>query len=310
MSEQTSSKDINFKDFKSGFITFVGRPNAGKSTLINALVKQKVAITSNMPQTTRHLLRAVLTTNNMQAIFIDTPGIHKPIDTLGKKLNDSTYLGLSEIDIVVMIIDVTKPIGKGDKLIINRIKNIKAKKFCIFTKIELSNNDEFQSQKNKACQLLDWDEIVFVSAFKNTNIDNLLNCFYENLSWGHPWYDKDTICDQTDEVIISEIIREKAILNLKEEVPHSVGVEIDSVEWKDKTDLLKIYATIYIETPSQKKILIGRGGRVIKKIGIESRIDIEGYFKKKVYLDLSVKIKKHWRKDINQIIRFGYGNEI
>lgn len=296
----------NQDKFKSGFVALVGRPNAGKSTLLNTIIGSKVAITSNVVQTTRHRIRAILNKDYMQTIFVDTPGLHKPIDVLGQELNEGVYQALSDCDIVCMLIDSNTNIGKGDLWVANKIKKLKCKKICVLSKIDLISNDQKMLQISNIENLLQWDSIVCLSSYNNYNIDALINEIYGFLPVGPLWFPKDVNTDQPLEVLIAEYIREKILRNVFDEVPHSVGLEIEQIDYQKNKNLYKIYANAYVEKKSQKGILIGKNGSAIKKISCEARTDLEKLLSAKVFLDIEVKIKKDWRKDYNQIRKFGY----
>ena len=293
--------------FKSGFVTFIGRPNAGKSTLLNALMGKKVAITSQTPQTTRHRLRAVLTTDDYQMVFVDTPGIHKPHDALGEELNASALKALEDVDIVAMLIDATAPIGAGDEWVANQLANVPGPKICVITKMDIATPEQVDQQRVAAMGLAEWDAMVGLSSVSGYNLDAFLEEVAHFLPFGPAWFPADMETDQPIEVIIAEFIREKILLHFRDEVPHAIGVQVESMEYDRKRDLQSIYAYVYVEHESQKGIIIGKQGRAIKAIGTEAREDLEQLLGGKVFLDLRVKVKQNWRKDANQIRRFGYG---
>ena len=273
-------------DFKSGFVTLVGRPNAGKSTLLNTIMGKKIAITSNTAQTTRHRFRAVHTTDDMQMIIVDTPGLHKPQDALGEELNTSAIKALEDVDVVAMLIDASKPIGRGDEWVAAQVRAAKGSaKICVLSKSDLASDAEISAQREAAEKLCDWDAMVALSAETGRNVD----AFVEEV-----------------EVMVAEFIREKILRNFFDEVPHAIGVAVEEMEF-EKPNLYRIYAVIYVERDSQKGIIIGKRGAAIKRIGTEARKDLELLLGAKVFLDLSVKVRKNWRRDANQIRRFGYG---
>lgn len=296
-------------NFKSGFVSLIGRPNAGKSTLLNAIVEKKIAITTDVVQTTRHRIKAILNKNNMQAIFVDTPGLHKPKDVLGQELNASVFHALNDVDIVAVLFDASKKIGSGDKWIIDKISKQACHKICVLSKCDLVGDNQKILQLNKLHNLLNWDAIVCLSSVKKYNIDAFIEEIYNFLPAGPAWYSKNEITDQSTENMICEYIREKTISNVYDEIPHSIGVLIDDYYFDNKKKIYKIYANIYVEKDSQKGILLGKDGATIKKIGIEARHDLEKLLDSKVFLELIVKLKKNWRKDYNQVRRFGYTSE-
>ncbi|WP_350454610.1 GTPase Era [Slackia heliotrinireducens] len=297
--------------FKSGFVTLVGRPNAGKSTLINAVVGHKVAITSNTAQTTRHRFSAIVTRDDMQIIMVDTPGLHKPHDALGQELNTSAIKAMEDVDVVAMLIDCSKPIGRGDEWVAAQVNEVHAPhKILILTKADLVEPKVIEEQMKAAKKLARWDEIVVLSAKTGKNVSGFEEAVATWLPEGPKWFPDDMDTDQPLEVIVAEFIREKILRSFRDEVPHSIGVVTEDMQYERKKDLYKIYATIYVERDSQKGIIIGKGGQAIKQIGIEARKDLEQLLGCGVYLDLNVKIKKNWRRDLNQIRRFGYGEGI
>lgn len=295
------------ENFKSGFVTLLGRPNAGKSSLLNAIMGKKLAIASSTAQTTRHRFRAVYTTDEYQLIIVDTPGVHKPHDALGEELNTTALKSLEGIDVAAFLLDAHEPLGRGDEWVIQELNKVKTNKILVISKIDLVSEEELATQRMKACDIADWDAIVEVSSLENINIDEFLYEVQRFLPEGPLWFPADMETDQPLEVIIAEFIREKILFNAYDEVPHAVGVVVDEILYNRRKNLQQIYATVYVERDSQKGILIGKGGESIKKVGTEARQDLEVLLNKKVFLDLNVKVKKNWRRDLNQIRRFGYG---
>ncbi|MBP5313788.1 MAG: GTPase Era [Eggerthellaceae bacterium] len=295
---------------KSGFVTFVGRPNAGKSTLLNALMGKKIAITSDTAQTTRHRFRAIMTGDDYQIILVDTPGLHKSKDALGDELNISALKGIEDVDVVCMLIDCTSPIGKGDAWVAEKVSSVDAKKICILSKCDLANEETVFAQRHAAENLLAWDAMVALSSVSGKNLDALVEELIYFLPEGPFWFPKDMETDQPIEVIIAEFIREKILRFYSEEIPHAIGVKLDGLEYNKSKKLYSVYATIYVEHESQKGIIIGREGKALKQVGCAARIDLERLLDAKVYLDLNVKLKKNWRKDATQIRRFGYGEGV
>lgn len=292
---------------KSGFVAIVGRPNAGKSTLVNALVGVKVAITSDTPQTTRHRLRAVLDRDDAQIVLVDTPGLHKPVDALGEEVNRSSMLALRDVDLVALCIDATAPFGPGDAWVARRVAESKAPCILVVTKADIADEAQVASQLAKARSLVDSVDEVVVSAETGFNLDALVACILERLPEGPRYFPRDMKTDQPLEVMLAEMVREKVLRNTRDEVPHAVGVALDDLEYDDGRELHTVRMTVYVERESQKGIIVGRGGEMVRRIGTEARGDLERLLGTRVYLDLRVKVKKDWRRDASQIKRFGYG---
>ncbi|MDD5893675.1 MAG: GTPase Era [Coriobacteriales bacterium] len=293
--------------FRSGFVTLVGRPNAGKSTLLNAVMGEKVAITSRTAQTTRHRFRAVYDTDEMQMVMVDTPGLHKPEDALGEELNESALQALEDVDVVAMLIDSSKPIGRGDEWVARQVQQLKCKKILVISKTDLVKKAVIREQIAKADQMGSWDDVVTLSSKQKVGIDDFIDAVYDLLPNGPRWFPKGTGVDLSDEVLIAEFIREKILRHTRDEVPHSVGVQVEQIDRDPQTGFMKVWAVIYVERNSQKGIIIGHGGSMIKQIGSEARQDLERLFDVGVHLDLTVKVKKDWRSDASQIRKFGYG---
>ena len=293
--------------FRSGFVTLVGRPNAGKSTLLNAVMGEKVAITSRTAQTTRHRFRAVYDTDEMQMVMVDTPGLHKPEDALGEELNESALQALEDVDVVAMLIDSSKPIGRGDEWVARQVQQLKCKKLLVISKTDLVKKAVIREQIAKADQMGSWDDVVTLSSKQKVGIDDFIDAVYDLLPNGPRWFPKGTGVDLSDEVLIAEFIREKILRHTRDEVPHSVGVQVEQIDRDPQTGFMKVWAVIYVERNSQKGIIIGHGGSMIKQIGSEARQDLERLFDVGVHLDLTVKVKKDWRSDASQIRKFGYG---
>ena len=290
--------------FRSGFIALVGRPNAGKSTLMNALVGQKVAITSATPQTTRRNVQGVLTLPACQMVFVDTPGLHKPHDLLGEHLNGSAEAALKDVDVVAMLVDSTRPVGRGDAWVAEHVAASPAKKMLVLSKHDLATADQAAAQFEAARGLAPWDAVVSLSAKTGYNANAFLEEAEMLLPEGPLWYPKGMVSDLGTEMMIAESVREKVLRSFRDEVPHSVGVKVDALE--EAPRLLRAEATVYVERESQKAMLIGAEGASIKRIGTEARKDMERAFGIKCYLGLKVKVKKNWRKDESEIQRLGY----
>ena len=292
--------------FRSGFVALVGRPNVGKSTLLNACLGQKIAIESPVAQTTRKRLRAVVNTKDAQLIIVDTPGLHKPKDALGKELNRSALGELADVDVVAMLIDATMPVGRGDACVANHVAACDALyKLLVVTKADLSRPAQISEQVEAAQKLADFDDAIVVSAHEGFNVDGFLRLVIEHLPEGPKWFPDDMPYDATPEDLVAEFVREKAFLNLRQEIPHSVGVRCDSIEYA-KDGHISVCATILVERDGQKGIVIGNKGSMIKRIGVQARPDIERLLNGKVYLELNVRVQPQWRRDRNEIRRLGY----
>ncbi|HJI81155.1 MAG TPA: GTPase Era [Eggerthellaceae bacterium] len=302
-----SQASINPETFKSGFVTLIGRPSSGKSTLLNALMGKKLAIASPTAQTTRHRFRAVHTTDTHQMIIVDTPGVHKPHDTLGEELNTTALKSLDGIDVVAFLLDSSAPFGKGDEWIIEQLKSFNMPKVLVLSKIDLVAPEQLEEQRFKAVSAGDWSDVVELSSTTGQNLDLFSSTIEKYLPVGPLWFPTDMETDQPVEVIIAEFIREKILLTMHDEVPHAVGVVVEDMEYNRRKNIERIYASVYVERDSQKGIIIGKGGNAIKEIGSQARKDLETLLGKKVFLDLQVKVRKNWRRDLNQIRRFGYG---
>ena len=308
MPEQT----LGYRDesFRSGFVAMIGRPNAGKSTLVNAIVGHKIAITSDTAQTTRHRFNAVLTRPEFQLVMVDTPGLHKPHDALGEELNESAIKGLEGIDAAAFLLDCSKPFGRGDAWVVRQVQASKAKKVLVLTKTDLVDDETVEAQRQAAFEAGKWDSVVALSALTGENVEGFIQAVAELMPEGPMWFPADMDTDQSIEVIVAEFIREKILRSFFDEVPHAGGVAVEEMEYVKKSDLERIYATIYVEHDSQKGIIIGKKGSALKRIGTEARNDLEQFLGSKVFLDLRVKVRKNWRRDLNQIRRFGYGEGI
>ncbi len=290
--------------FRSGFVALVGRPNAGKSTLMNALVGQKVAITSATPQTTRRNVQGVLTLPTCQMVFVDTPGLHKPHDLLGEHLNASASSALHDVDVVAMLIDSTKPVGSGDEWVAAQVAKSDAARVLVLSKRDIATDAQTASQFEAARNLVEWDAVVSLSAKTGYNAKAFIEEVMGFLPEGPLWYPRDATSNVGLETMISEIVREKVLRSFREEVPHSVGVKVDSLE--ERAGLFVAEASIYVERASQKAMLIGAKGASVKRIGMEARADLEDMLKARWHLGLHVKVKKNWRKDETEIQRLGY----
>lgn len=293
-------------EFRSGFVALVGRPNAGKSTLLNACLGQRVAIESPVAQTTRKRLRAVVNTDDAQIIIVDTPGLHKPKDALGKELNRSALGELEDVDVVALLVDATKPVGRGDAWVASHVNACDADyKLLVLSKADISRPEQISAQLAAAQELAEFDDAIVVSAKEGFNVDGFLRLVVEHLPEGPRWFPEDMPYDATPEDLVAEFVREKALLNLKQEIPHSVGVRCDSIEYA-KDGHASVAATILVEREGQKGIVVGHGGTMIKRIGSQARPELERLLGCKVYLDLNVRVQPQWRRDRNEIRRLGY----
>ncbi|MBR3824990.1 MAG: GTPase Era [Lachnospiraceae bacterium] len=290
--------------YKAGFATLIGRPNVGKSTLMNHLIGQKIAITSNKPQTTRNRIQTVYTSDEGQIVFLDTPGIHKAKNKLGNYMVGVAQRTLSEVDVVLWLVEPTNYIGAGEQYIIEQLKKVKTPVILVINKIDTVKKEEILTFIDTYRKELDFAEIVPVSALKGDNTDTLLQCIMKYLPYGPAFYDEDTITDQPMRQIVSELIREKALRCLDEEIPHGVAVSIESMKYRKH--ICDIEATIVCERDSHKGIIIGKGGSMLKKIGSTARPDIEDLLEMQVNLQLWVKVKKDWRDSDFLLKNFGY----
>ena len=292
------------KDYKSGFVTLIGRPNVGKSTLMNYLIGQKIAITSNKPQTTRNRIQTVLTTEEGQIIFVDTPGIHKAKNKLGEYMVNVAERTLNEVDAVLWLVEPTTFIGAGEKHIADQLKKVTTPVILVINKVDSVKKEEVLASIAAYQDIYDFAAIVPVSARSGENTKELLKVVYQYLPYGPQFYDEDTITDQPERQIVAELIREKALHCLNEEIPHGIAVVIDSMKKKGK--VMHIDATIICERDSHKGIIIGKQGSMLKKIGSTARYEIEKMLDMQVNLKLWVKVKKDWRDSDFLVKNFGY----
>lgn len=292
------------KDYKSGFVTLIGRPNVGKSTLMNQLIGQKIAITSNKPQTTRNRIQTVLTTEKGQIIFVDTPGIHKAKNKLGEYMVNVAERTQNEVDVILWLVEPTTFIGAGERHIAERLKRAAAPVILVINKIDMVKKEEIFTAIETYKEVCDFAEIVPVSARTGNNTDELLKVILKYLPYGPQYYDEDTITDQPERQIVAELIREKALYCLDEEIPHGIAVAIDQMKRRGK--VMHIDATIICERDSHKGIIIGKQGNMLKKIGSTARYEIEKMLDSQVNLKLWVKVKKDWRDSDFLVKNFGY----
>ncbi len=295
------------ENFKSGFVTLIGRPNVGKSTLMNYLIGQKIAITSNKPQTTRNRIQTVLTMEEGQIVFVDTPGIHKAKNKLGEYMVNVAERTLNEVDVVLWLVEPTTFIGAGEKHIAEQLRRVRTPVILVINKVDMIKKEEVLKVIDTYRKLYDFMEIVPVSARSGANTDELLKVIFQYLPYGPQFYDEDTVTDQPERQIVAEIIREKALHSLNEEIPHGIAVCIDQMKARKK--MMDIQATIICERDSHKGIIIGKQGAMLKKIGSTARFEIERMLECKVNLQLWVKVKKDWRDSEFLMKNFGYREE-
>lgn len=295
------------KDYKSGFVTLIGRPNVGKSTLMNYLIGQKIAITSNKPQTTRNRIQTVLTTEEGQVVFVDTPGIHKAKNKLGEYMVNVAERTLNEVDVVMWLVEPTTFIGAGEQHIASQLKKVQTPVILVINKIDSVKPEEVLASISAYKDLYEFAEIVPVSARNGNNTEELLKVIMKYLPYGPQFYDEDTVTDQPERQIVAEIIREKALHSLNEEIPYGIAVAIDQMKMRNK--VMHIDATIICERDSHKGIIIGKQGNMLKKIGSTARFEIERMLECKVNLKLWVKVKKDWRDSEFLMKNFGYREE-
>ncbi|GMG67597.1 GTPase Era [Tetragenococcus halophilus] len=295
-------------EHKSGFVAIIGRPNVGKSTLLNRIVGQKIAIMSDKAQTTRNKIQGVYTTENMQIVFIDTPGIHKPKHRLGDYMVNEAYGALQEVEAVLFIVNADEKRGKGDNLIIERLQKLDVPVFLVVNKIDKIHPDDLLAVIQDYATQMDFAEVVPLSATQGNNFETLMQLLEEQIPEGPQYFPKDQITDHPEYFIVSELVREKVLLFTQEEIPHSVAVVVDSMK-RDENDKIRIQATINVERDSQKGIIIGKGGKMLKQIGIRARQDMEKMLGDKVYLELWVKVQKDWRDKQRTLDDFGYKKE-
>ncbi|TCO80033.1 GTPase Era [Marinisporobacter balticus] len=292
--------------FQSGFVTIIGRPNVGKSTLMNQIIGEKIAIMSDKPQTTRNKIQTIYTKENFQVIFLDTPGMHKPKNKLGEYMQKSAQQTLNEVDVILLVIDDTADMGPGDQYILEMIKTVKTPIVLVINKMDKIPPEKFEKIYNMYNQQNLFHDIIAISATENKNVQKLMDKIVKGLPEGPQYFPADMITDQPEKVIVSEIIREKLLHYLQEEVPHGVAVDVLSMKKREKQEIVDISATIYCEKKSHKGIIIGKNGRKLKGVGKSARIDIENLLGSKVFLELWVKVKEDWRDHENMLNTLGY----
>jgi len=291
---------------KSGFVSLVGRPNVGKSTLLNSIIGKKIAITSDKPQTTRNIIQGIYNEEDTQIVFVDTPGIHKPVHKLGKILNKQAYYSIDDVDIILFLVDASSKLGPGDKYVLERIKEAKKTTILVLNKIDNISKDEILLKIDEYKDLYEFEEIVPISAFKKQNIDRLIEVIKKYLPDQVKYYNDEEVTNKLIDFLIAEIIREKVFLLTDEEVPHSTTCIVESIELGKTSNTIN--ATIIVDRDALKKIIIGKQGSKIKEIGSLARVEIEELMGKKVYLDLFVKTVKKWRDKDKYLSEFGYND--
>jgi len=294
------------EEFRSGFVTIIGRPNVGKSTLMNNILGEKIAIMSSKPQTTRNKIHGIHTKENSQVIFLDTPGIHRPKNKLGDFMVNSALKTLREVDLVLFLVDESMKLGPGDKFIIEQISGIKTPVILVINKADLLSPEQLKEIVKNYEGYDCFEDIIAISALEDKNVDYLLDRISEFMEVGPMYYPADMITDQPERAIVSEIIREKLLMYLDQEIPHGVAVEIESMKKRENKDIVDIQATIVCERDSHKGIIIGKSGRKLKGVGKSSREDMEALLGSKVFLELWVKVRSNWRDSDALLKNFGY----
>ena len=296
------------KNFKSGFVSIIGRPNAGKSTLLNQILEKKLVIVTPKAQTTRNNIKGIYNNDDSQIVFVDTPGIHTPHHELGEVMNKMAFSAMEGMDEIIWIVDVTKKIDDLDRKIADELRKINVPVILALNKVDLiKNSDEVEKLIHEYKTLYDFDGGITISAAENHNIQKLIDMIIDRLPLGYPYYPTDQLLDQPERFCVAEIIREKVLLLTDEEVPHSVAVTVDSFKPNHKNhNMIDIHATIIVERSSQKKIIIGKEGQMIKRIGTLARKDIVDFLGNKVYLELFVKVEENWRNKKSQLNEYGY----
>ncbi|WP_442799901.1 GTPase Era [Nocardia sp. NBC_01730] len=308
MADRSEARDD--AEFRSGFVCFVGRPNTGKSTLTNALVGAKIAITSSRPQTTRHTIRGIVHREHTQLILVDTPGLHRPRTLLGQRLNDLVRDTYSEVDVIALCIPADEKIGPGDRWIVQQIKQMAPKTTLlgVVTKIDKVSRDQVAGQLVAVSQLLGPDaDVVPVSAVKGEQVEVLVDVIASKMPEGPAFYPDGELTDEPEETLMAELIREAALEGVRDELPHSLAVVIEEIlPYADRDDMLDVHALLYVERPSQKAIVIGKGGSRLKEVGTNARKQIEHILGTRIYLNLHVKVAKDWQRDPKQLGKLGF----
>ena len=292
-------------DYRSGFVSLVGRPNVGKSTLLNALLNRKVAITSSKPQTTRNAIRGVLSGDGYQMVFIDTPGLHKPKTALGERLNDVVRRTLKETDATLFMVDATQEVGTGDAFVAREILALSTPAICVVNKMDAAKHGRIVSQLAAVEQMGAWREIIPVSALNGTKIDELRSLLVDLLPQGPQYYPDDVFTDQPREFLVAEMVREKALELTHQEIPHSIATKLEEIV--DREDgVTEIHVNLYVERSSQKGIVIGKGGAMLKEISTRARKELEWILGTKIFLRVQVKVAREWQRDPHALQQLGY----
>jgi len=299
---------IKSDEFRSGFVSVIGRPNAGKSTLLNHLLGQKVLIMSDKPQTTRNRIQCILTEERGQIIFLDTPGIHKPKHKLGEFMVGTAKESMREVDVILYMVDLSSDFGPGEEFIIEMLKQTKTPCVLALNKVDLLNKDQLMTKIQQFSKLADFKAIVPISAKTGENTDELLRVIFDQLPKGPMYYPEDEVTDQPERFIMAELVREKVLQLTRDEVPHSIAVVIEEVQ--EKKTLVKVRALVIVERESQKGIIIGHKGQRIKEIGSKARTEIEKLLGTKVFLELTVRVRKNWRKKEWELRNLGFGPKL
>ena len=294
---------------KSGFVAIIGRPNVGKSTLMNKVIGQKIAITSNKPQTTRNRIQTIYTSEKGQIVFVDTPGLHKSKNKLGDYMVSTAKSSLNNADVILWLVEPSQFIGEGDRSIINILKTVNQPVILVINKIDMIDKRDVILYMDTYRKELDFAEIIPISAFEGINIDELLESIYKYLPYGPYYFDEDEVTDQPTRQICAELVREKALRSLEKEIPHGIAVVVDKMKYREDGNIYDIDATIICEKESHKGIIIGKGGAMLKKIGSYSRMDMEDMLESKVNLKLWVKVKANWRESDYLVRNFGYDKD-
>jgi GTPase len=290
---------------KSGFVSLIGRPNSGKSTLLNSLVGEKVSIVTDKPQTTRRVMRGIVTRPEGQIVFLDTPGIHKPVYRMNERMMRSVRDAMADVDLILLIVDASAAFGRGDEFTLELLKPVGKRKFLLLNKIDVVEKRTLLPMMDRYSKAGNFEEIIPISALSGENLENLVGQILKHLPEGPMFYPADQISDQPERAIAAEMIREKLIVLTEEEMPYSTAVVIDRFEEEEKID--RIYASIFVERESQKAIVIGKGGQKLKQIGTEARQELEAFLGKKVFLELHVKVRRNWRDDEETLRSLGLG---
>src|SRR5215467_4000234 len=290
---------------KSGFVSIVGRPNSGKSTLLNHLVGEKVSIVTDRPQTTRRVVRGIVTRPEGQIVFLDTPGVHKPVFRMNEHMMKAVRDSLADVDLVLLIVDASAPFGRGDEFTLELLKGLAKKKLLLLNKIDLIEKKNLLPLMDRYSKAGNFEEIIPISALTGENVESLVTQIVKQLPEGPMFYPQDQITDQPERAIAAEMIREKLIALTEEEMPYSTAVVIDRFE--EDEQMHRIFASIFVERDSQKPIVIGKGGSKLKQIGTEARKELESFFETKIFLELHVKVKKNWRDDEDMLKTLGLG---